>query len=845
MNVMHRVALRQMLSQKRRTAITILGVIVAVAMIAAVSSFSASFMALFQRISIANDGEWHAKIYNTTAEDRALIAAQPEVQAVFVVGRLGNAPLLERQGFYSNAEIYSLDAAGMDAMQIQLLQGEMPGAENDALITESFASVAGMQPGDILETEQGNYRVCGIASMGPLENNAYGAGETPILLRQSDATRDEATEAWVRLRHPDRSIDSWVQALCEEILGDQNFSMNTELLMYMGISNKSIMMTIWLMAGIVLLIIMAAAVTLIYNAFAISVTDRTAQFGLLSSIGATMRQRRKAVLFEALVIAAVAIPLGLVFGYLGIGITFSVVSGLLNHTMTAGTAYMELKLVVEPGALALAVGLALIMVLLSAWIPSRRAARVSPMEAIRKTQDIKLNGRKVKTSRLTRLLFGFEGELAMKNLKRNKKRYRITTLSLAMSLVLFLSAYSFTQYMTGSYGLAQTEVDYNVSLDAHLIRDGQGEPVDYTTLDALQNEALAVPYADQATVYTTFAGTDFCVAPGSVQPTAALDALMAKEEYRIGVNIRAMDDEALAVYAQAVGADLDALMDPEHPGAILVNSLRLLKNQKIQTVPLLTIAQGDTLHVLQDDAEDQAFRLAAVTADYPPSQDSLLISPRVTLIVSQRVLRTLYPGLSPYLSIFYTTSQANQLTQALEGVLALHATTRTVLDAEEYNQRMAEDTLVYGSVYNYDKVMQSSRDTLTIINIFVYGFITLLSMVAAANIVGTISTSLMLRKREFAMLKSVGMGQRAFKRMIRCESIFYGLKAIALGLAGSIGVIYLIWRATQTSFSMAFQLPLPQMGIGVAGIFALVAATMAYSTHKLRRDTILEDLRLE
>ncbi len=845
MNVMHRVALRQMLSQKRRTVITILGVVVAVAMIAAVSSFGASFMALFQRISIANDGEWHAKIYNTSAEDRALIAAQPEVQAVFVVGRLGNAPLLERQGFYSNAEIYSLDEAGMDAMQIQLLQGEMPKAENDALITESLASAAGMQSGDILETEQGNYRVCGIASMGPLENNAYGAGETPVLLRQSDTTRDAETEAWVRLRQPDRSIESWLQALCEEIPGDQNYATNSELLMYMGVSNKSIMIAIWLMAGIVLLIIMAAAVTLIYNAFAISITDRTAQFGLLSSVGATMRQRRKAVLFEALVIAAIAIPLGLAFGYLGIGITFSIVSGLLNRTMTAGTAPIDLKLVVEPSALALAVGLALIMVFLSAWIPSRRAARISPMEAIRKTKDIKLSGRKVKTSRLIRLLFGFEGELAIKNLKRNKKRYRITTLSLAMSLVLFLSAYSFTQYLTGSFDLAQTEVDYNVSLGAHLIRDGQGEPVDYTALDALQNEALAVPYADQATAYTIFSGQDFRVAPDSVQPAEALEALMAGEEYWIGVNLKAMDDEALVVYAQEVGADLDALLDPEHPGAILINSLRMLKNQKIQTVPLLTIAQGDMLHVLRNDAEEQTFCLAAVTADYPPSQESMLSRPCVTLIVSQRVMRALYPDLSPSLSIFYTTSQANQLTQVLEGVLASHASILTVLDEEEYNQKMAEDTLIYGSVYNYDKVVQSNKDMLTIINIFAYGFITLLSMVAAANIVGTISTSLMLRKREFAMLKSVGMGQRAFKRMIRYESIFYGLKAIVLGLVVSIGVIYLIWRANQTSFSLAFQLPLPQMGIGVAGIFALVAATMAYSTHKLRRDTILEDLRLE
>ena len=172
------------------------------------------------------------------------------------------------------------------------------------------------------------------------------------------------------------------------------------------------------MVGVILAIIRAAAVTLIYNAFAISVTDRTAQFGLLSSIGATMRQRRKAVLFEALVIAGIAIPFGLLFGYLGIGVTFSIVSRLMN-SMVASNVTADLHLVVEPGAMALAVVLALVTVLLSAWIPARRAARVSPMEAIRKTQDIKLSGKEVKTSRLTRRLFGFVGELALKYLKRN------------------------------------------------------------------------------------------------------------------------------------------------------------------------------------------------------------------------------------------------------------------------------------------------------------------------------------------------------------------------------------------------------------------------------------------
>ena len=149
------------------------------------------------------------------------------------------------------------------------------------------------------------------------------------------------------------------------------------------------------------------------------------------------------------------------------------------------------------------------------------------------------------------------------------------------------------------------------------------------------------------------------------------------------------------------------------------------------------------------------------------------------------------------------------------------------------------------SLQNYASARRAAHQLTAIINIFIYGFITLLSLVGAANIVGTISTSLLLRKREFAMVKSVGMGNRAFDRMIRCESAFYGLKAVAWGLAGSVVAVFLMWKAVGQSFSLPFQLPWVQMLIGVAAVFLLVALTMAYSVHKIRNDSIVEDLRLE
>lgn len=860
MNVMHTLVLRQMKSQKRRTIITVLGVIVAVAMIAAVSSFAATFADLFQRVEIESSGEWHAKITNTTAADRALIAKDARVRDVFVVGSHGAMTPPEKAGRYAQAEVFSLDAAGRDVMRAGLLSGAYPEKEGEIALTKAFVQAAGLQAGDSLSLTDDlgktqEFTVSGVVSLSALEG--YGAGVTAALVFQSEETAGaEGATAVIRLKKPDKGVYDWLQALCESIPGEQQYSTHTSLLMYMGVSsNDAVMMSIYLMEGIIMAIILAAAVSLIYNAFAISVTDRAAQFGMLSSIGATMRQRRRAVLFEALSIALIAIPFGLFFGYLGMGVTFSVVSDLMRGAFTGNAgSQADLRLVVNGGAVLLSISLALVTVLVSAWIPAKRAARVSPMEAIRKTQDIKLSGKKVKTSALTRALFGFEGELAAKNLKRNRKRYRVTTFSLAMSLILFLSAYSFTHYMTYSYTMATDTMDYNLELSAYLFQGKADGQVSYETLDALEREALAAPHVEQAVAYTQYhTGLNASLPRESFDRYAYTEQLkraMGGGPFDVSVMVLSLDDESLRAYAEKTGADFAALQDASAPAAILINSGNLYKNDRFNEITMLDIAPGDTLEVQGMDPAFPGprilpFRLAAVTGEYPLGLPDTLLSPMVTLVLSEATARALLPQVLPYLHVLYLTATPDLAEEALTQVRDTYSILNRAMTQEEADALAEKGAYLSVNLSNYDALMLASQRLIAIINIFVYGFIILLSLVGAANIVGTISTSLLLRKREFAMVKSVGMGPRAFDRMIRCESVFYGVKAVLWGLAGSAVVLVLMWLSVGQSFSVPFQLPWLQMLIGVAGIFLLVAATMAYSVHKIRKDTIVEDLRLE
>ena len=130
-----------------------------------------------------------------------------------------------------------------------------------------------------------------------------------------------------------------------------------------------------------------------------------------------------------------------------------------------------------------------------------------------------------------------------------------------------------------------------------------------------------------------------------------------------------------------------------------------------------------------------------------------------------------------------------------------------------------------------------------VINIFVFGFITLISLISLANIFNTVSTGLALRRREFAMLKSVGMSPASFRRMIRFESLFYGGKAVLYGLPAGFLVMFAMYMVLKRNFSTGFTVPWGGVIAGILLIFLMVGLTMFYAGRKLKEEHIVESLR--
>ena len=234
----------------------------------------------------------------------------------------------------------------------------------------------------------------------------------------------------------------------------ESISYNEGLLPWMGASGRSNYVRFFLViiATLIALIVCGSALV-IYNAFAISIGERKKQFGMFASVGATSAQIRRIVLIEAGVIAAIGIPLGILGAIAGVGILLKLTQGIVSQLII--DAEQGMPLVVSPLVIGLTVLFSAATILLSAWIPARRASRVSPIDAIRQSGEIQegkpLN---LRTSPLIRRVFGFEGELALKSLKRDRKRYRTTVLSLMISIILFVAFNALMLYTNTTHSMA-------------------------------------------------------------------------------------------------------------------------------------------------------------------------------------------------------------------------------------------------------------------------------------------------------------------------------------------------------------------------------------------------------
>ena len=906
MNVFNKVTLESLKKNRTRTVVTIIGIMLSAAMICASTTLVSSMQNFVLRCEIYSSGDWHGAVYDAAYKDYEDIRDSGRVSSAAYAQVLGYAKIDSANERKPYLYVLGGDAASgyFETMPVHLLLGTLPKDSTEIILPEHLSTngkvnyklgdTVTLDVGDRMldgrrlgqdtpiyaydsethtevmsserfeNTEPRTYTVVGIYERPTFED--YSApGYTALTAADTNSADQSPIHCYFKLHKPAGVYDFMKEMGYTQ---EYRYAYNTKVLLYSGTAPfDSFLTAFYSLAAIIIALIVFGSVSLIYNAFSISVSERTRQFGLLSSVGATKKQLRKMVLFEALAVSAVGIPLGILVGIGGIGITLLLIGDKFSSIVRAD---IPMRLCVSWQAVVIAAVIALITVLISAWIPSKRATRVSAVEAIRQSMDIKVSGRPVRTSKLAYKLFGLPSVLAGKHYKRNRKKYRTTVVSLFMSIVLFVSAAAFTDYMMESAegGLASDQFDliYAAESDASsamtpdallelLFSEQNVTGGTYTKKQFLQGdisrEYVTAMFADRfadfgmeregaAPKELSISGYLYFVADAEFNRLLEKYDLKEADYYDRGKPLGiALDrnielDRRLEKYVtldtlKGDGCVIEGLYYVEIDGYYRKDS-RIDENGNKVVLYQNRDNENDIIELPYEESFAKYTLRSEKTIEEAPFFVSRSTPVAINMIYPYSMLESVIPeaALNQFRNTEYFLTSSN------------HAAS-----FENLATMLTENGLSSRQLFDYAANAETNRNVITIIRVFAYGFIVLISLIAAANVFNTISTNISLRRREFAMLKSVGMTQKGFHRMMNYECLLYGSKALLLGLPVSCGITYLIYRAVTTAYETSFHLPWAAIGIAVLSVFLVVFATMMYSMSKVKKDNPIDALKNE
>ena len=869
MNIMNKITLKSLRKNRTRTIVTIIGVILSAAMITAVTTFISSMQAYMLNFTVEREGDWHGVIQNAALSDYQQLQSEKDLEDVVMVKSGGFAYLPESKNEYKPyLRVLEVQEQAFAHLPIRLMEGRLPQNENEVVVSDHINTNGGVEykigdtlilqlgqrvfedgtpilenaeyslpedgnPEKLEVTEERTFTVVGICKRTNYQLEEYTNPGYSVFtkLNMGDVQGKNPISIYFKAKHP-KDIYQIMERI-SNVRGGIKYSYNSELLRYMGISNNSgFNAVLYSLAAILISLIIAGSVSLIYNSFAISVSERKKQFGLLSSVGATGKQRMNTVICESLMIAVIGIPIGVLSGIAGIGVTFYVLREPLHSIFSYESSSAELSLAVSAPAIVAAVIISLVTILLSVYVPARRSRRVSAMDAIRQTSDIKLSAKQVKTRKIIRKLFGMEGDLALKNFKRNRKRYRTTVISLFISIVLFVAASSFAMYLKDSVTDVYEETEYDITYtiydkDPDIESNRRKAYQDILALDGIKQGSMVDKLYGTVELTKDFVENDY------YNRMKEQNNLMEDGKVPITVSICSVDHAAFTDYVNKLGLSIEQFTNPKSPAGILIDkqhyystteqkyqNKNVFKDKTIQSLPI-------TFSMKEDKEETINVSIGAFADTAPFGVDNSSQGNFLTLIIDEQS-REAYADMEDQwqYNMYFSAKDPGQAVENIKEILV--------------KAKMPSTNL-----YNLAEALQTNRNVIMVISVFSYGFIVLISLITIANVFNTISTNVNLRRREFAMLKSVGMTQHGFNKMLNFECIFYGLKALLYGLPVSVGITYLIYKSVNRGVEMPFYLPVPSMVISSLSVFLVVFVSMLYSMSKIRNENILDALKSE
>ena len=893
MKVLNELSVKDLRLNKKRSIVIIIGIILSTALICGVAGLITSFQKTFVETAKNSQGNYHAIFYNVPKDELKYIEENRSVEDYYLSEELGYSYLPNENTSTSTGKeekplvnIISMNDKFLNNMAINIKDGRLP--ENDSelaistRINEKFkinykvGDTVTLNVGELkgtLENQNANYydeeqikktdgteqtteneivnvtsktyKIVGIIERPTTTIEPYQADWFTVITKMQTINK-KANIAVLYTKPNDyvkntESINQMVTAKSGTKENDFNrvsgldktyksykykIKINKELLAYQGASlDDDTLRTIYGLGAFIMGIVLVSSVFVIRNGFAISITERLKQYGMLSSIGATKKQIKKSVYFEGFILGIIGIPLGILSGIFAIYILVNVVNYILKDYVSSGTL---LTYGISWTAIVVSIIVSVVTIWLSCRNSAKKASKITPIEAIRSSEDVKLKAKKIKCPKIITKIFKTGGEIAYKNLKRSKRKYRTTVISIIVSVVIFIAISSFIQYGFKMSSAYYTEKDYNYVVYA------------YTNASPENTEEFAKEQAKNLKMLTDISNLPDA-GDVSINKSNAFEMNMDEKhkaeltEYGKNIKTRYSDSESgeeqidtiniislskntYDAYLKKIGGDYETYKD----GAILIdNNINTdEKGKKIQG-SMYTWKKGDTVTGKINDKEYN-IKIVAKTEERPNGVENLYNTHAYFIVSEEFINKTGYVSATLY-------SQSNDVDK---------------LDAE-VEQYKNDNNLTNSNLntFNMEKSVKAENAVVLVISIFLYGFIGVITLIGITNIFNTITTNMNLRKKEFAMLKSIGMTKKEFNRMIRLESIFYGVKSLIIGIPIGLLLSYGMYNVFRNSMEMEYVLPYKSIVVAVIFVAVVIGIIMRYSMSKINKQNIIETIR--
>lgn len=882
MELLNRLTIKSLKLNKKRTIVTIIGIILATALITGVATLISSFQASIIEYEKSQNGDFHYAFKDVSIEELKYIEKNRNIELFYITQDIGYSKFEESKNEYKPyLYLMGYTKEAIKNLNIDLLEGRLPENEKEIVISKHIQTngKVDLKIGDELtleigkrisgeyELDQNNpytleedyktetkteglnednntekdteefipeelvpeftqkYKIVGIMERPSWNIEGFRAPGYTVITLLENYNNGKNINVYTRYKNLDKQIETTAQIeqVDEKVIENlthedyanlkYQFDVNSGLIKWENSQfSEGTLTMLYTVAAVVIGIIIVTSIFCIRNSFEISITEKTKQYGMLASIGATSKQIKRNVLYEGFILAIIGIPIGIISGLGAIFILLQVIKTILRESLYG----MDLIFSTNIIAILIAILLSGITIYWSARKSARKASKISPIEAIRSNQDIKIKSKKLKSPKFIKKFFGIGGDIAYKNLKRNNKKYRTTVISIVVSVSIFIAMSSFMNYAFKTSGIYYKDYKYNMALYSS-DEDSESSKKSLQDMKEISKNSEVKSYS---IIRSMLVNSQEMIEHYS-KKYKEIYTEAENETAGVTLEMKSLGRQEYDRFIKELGLKYDDVKDK----AILVDDcteyVTINNKSTYQMFRIYDYKKGDTINfTTRVEADEISIEIAEITSNHPKGLENIN-SLAGYIIVSDEFIDKYERNIDDYIHMYIEA--------------------RNTSNFETYIKNN------YGTsnfnISNLEESIRNEKAMWIVIAIFLYGFITVISLIGVTNIFNTITTNMELRQKEFANLKSIGMTKKEFNKMIRLESLFYGLKSLIIGIPVGLLLSYLIYKGFVNNITMGYILPENGIIISIVAVVILIGGIMRYSLNKINKQNIIETIR--